>query len=262
MPFTVSHAAVVLPFSRLLARWRLLSAAVIGSMVPDFGLFLPWRVPRGDSHSVVALFTFCLPLGLAAYWIFQYAIKTPLFELLPEGAYARWRPFSSRASIGNVRQWILASCGVVGGAVSHLVLDAFSHEGARGVRMLPMLDDTIVEYGGHYLRGVRLIQDGFSLLGLGAIAALMWYALRRGSEPPISGRRLHAPERRVWVSVYVFAAIFVSAALFLWERMHGNWPNSPTMIATMIAVCSLRGTAIALLGVSLALSLRLRARAP
>ena len=41
MPYTMSHAAVVLPFSRLLARWQLLSAAVIGAMVPDFGLFFP-----------------------------------------------------------------------------------------------------------------------------------------------------------------------------------------------------------------------------
>ncbi len=43
MPFTISHAAAVLPFARLLARWRLLSATIIGSMVPDFGLLLPWR---------------------------------------------------------------------------------------------------------------------------------------------------------------------------------------------------------------------------
>ena len=65
MPFTISHAAVVLPFSRLLARWRLLSAVVIGAMVPDFGLFLPWHMPRFETHSAVGLFTFCVPVGMA-----------------------------------------------------------------------------------------------------------------------------------------------------------------------------------------------------
>ena len=51
MPFTISHAAVVLPFARLLVRWRLLSAFVIGAMVPDFGLFFPWRMHRFETHS-------------------------------------------------------------------------------------------------------------------------------------------------------------------------------------------------------------------
>ncbi len=63
MPFTVSHAAVVLPFSRLLARWRLLSAVVIGAMVPEFALFLPWSIQRFETHSAAALITFCLPVG-------------------------------------------------------------------------------------------------------------------------------------------------------------------------------------------------------
>ena len=70
MPFTISHAAAVLPFSRLLARWQLLSAVVIGAMVPDFGLFFPWRMPRFETHSAAALFTFCLSVGMAIYWVF------------------------------------------------------------------------------------------------------------------------------------------------------------------------------------------------
>src|SRR5580698_10436082 len=111
MPFTISHAAVVLPFSRLLARWRLLSAAVIGAMVPDFGLFFPWRVHRFETHSTLGLLTFCLPVGLASYWIFQGLIKTPVLELLPDGAYARWRRFASPADLASLRQWIFAACG-------------------------------------------------------------------------------------------------------------------------------------------------------
>src|SRR5260370_897117 len=111
MPFTISHAAAVLPFSRLLARWRLLSAVVIGAMVPDFGLFFPWRLQRVETHSAVALFAFCLPVGTATYWVFQYLVKAPVLEVLPDGAYARWRPFSSHADIASIRQWILVAFG-------------------------------------------------------------------------------------------------------------------------------------------------------
>ena len=153
MPFTISHAAVVLPFARLLTRWRLLSAVVIGAMVPDFGLFFPWRMHRFETHSAFALLTFCLPVGLATYWAFQYLIKTPMLEVLPEGAYARWRPYSSPAAFTSLRQWLLAGCGVLAGAVTHLIWDAFTHENARGVRMIPWLEEPIVEIGNHHMAG-------------------------------------------------------------------------------------------------------------
>jgi len=260
MPFTISHAAVVLPFSRLLARWRLLSATVIGAMVPDFGLFFPWRPTRIETHSAVGLFTFCVPVGLVTYWVFQYLVKTPVLELLPESAYARWRPFASPASIKSVRQWLLAVCGVFAGAVTHLVLDGFTHEGARGVRMLPILDDPIVEYGGHYLRAVRLMQDGLSLLGLVVVVALVTYALRRGHERPIPNRILTPAQRHLWTLVYVLATSAAVAAWFLWTRFNEPGHHTAIGLATNLAIAVLRGIASGLLAVSIALSLRLRAR--
>ncbi len=89
MPFTISHADAVLPFARFLGRWRVLSALVIGSMAPDFGFFLPWQLPRFETHSAAALLTFSLPAGLIVYWIFQRLIKTPLRQVLPDDAYDR-----------------------------------------------------------------------------------------------------------------------------------------------------------------------------
>ena len=213
MPFTISHAAVVLPFARLLVRWRLLSAFVIGAMVPDFGLFFPWRMHRFETHSALALLTFCLPVGLTTYWAFQYLIKAPMLEVLPEGAYARWRPFSSPADFASIRQWLLAGCGVLTGAVTHLVWDAFTHENARGVRMIPWLEEPIVEIGNHHMAGVRLLQDGSSLFGLVVVLGLVWYGLRAGSESPVPDRPLRPPERRAWVAAYIVAAIGLSCRL-------------------------------------------------
>jgi hypothetical protein len=265
MPFTISHAAVVLPFSRLLARWRLLSAAVIGAMVPDFGLFFPWRVYRFETHSVTALLTFCLPVGMATYWVFQYLVKTPMLEVLPDGAYARWRPFSSRADIHNGRQWILAAFGVLAGAVTHLVWDAFTHENARGIRMIPWLEDPVVGIGRHRVAGVQLMQDGSSLLGLVIVIGLVCYGLRRSRETPVPSRPLRPAERRVWVAIYMAGAVGLGAACWLWARSMGH-SIRPVVIAvpgingiTAIAVACLRGLALALLCTSMALDWRLRA---
>ena len=61
MPFTISHVAAVLPFSRYLKQRQLLSAAIVGSMAPDFGIFLPLHLPRSETHSMLALVAFILP---------------------------------------------------------------------------------------------------------------------------------------------------------------------------------------------------------
>jgi hypothetical protein len=256
MPFTISHAAVVLPFSRLLARWRLLSAVVIGAMVPDFGLFFPWRVPRFETHSVMALLAFCLPVGVAAYWVFQYLIKTPLIELLPEGAYARWRQFSSPANFASVRQWILTAGGVLAGAVTHLTWDAFTHENARGIRMIPWLEEPAVDIGNHRVAGARLLQDGSSLIGLIVVVALVAYGLRTGREPPVPDRPLPAEERRAWILAYLILAAALIAAWLQWARV-GESPGHSIKALANIAVAILRGLAMALLCISAALRWRL-----
>jgi hypothetical protein len=259
MPFTISHAAVVLPFARLLARWRLLSAVVVGAMVPDFGLFFPWHVYRFETHSALALITFCLPVGLATYWIFQYSIKTPVLEVLPEGAYARWHAYSSPADFASMRQWALAACGVFAGAVTHLVWDAFTHENARGIRMIPWLDEPMVDIGKHHVAMVHLLQDVSSLIGLVIVAAVIGYGLRRGREQPVPGRLLRPAERWAWVLTYVAAAVALSVACLLWARVGEPIGRSVNATATMIAVAALRGLASALLCTSLVLDGRLRA---
>jgi hypothetical protein len=261
MPFTLSHPAAVLPFARLLARWHLLSAVVIGSMVPDFGRFLPWQPARFETHSADALLTFCLPVGLATYWMFQWLIKWPLIELFPPGAYARWRDFTTPASVESLKDWALAACGVLFGAVTHLVWDAFTHEGARGVRMFPTLEDPAVEVGGHRLAGAHLLQDANSVAGLVVVIAILAYGLRRGRPGDAAAvRRLARSERWAWICAYFATAAALSELFFLERRLaaatsiHISWGLSSAAIA------ALRGLAAALIVISAALNLRLRLR--
>jgi Domain of unknown function (DUF4184) len=259
MPFTISHAAAVLPFARPLARWRLLSATVIGSMVPDFGFLMPWRPPRIETHSALSLLTFCLPVGLLAFWVFQLLLKGPVMAVLPNAAYQRWRRFAGPAPLGSVKQWVLAAGGVLVGATSHLVWDAFTHEGARGIRMIPILDDPTVDFGGHHLAGARLLQDGSSLFGLIMVLLFVAYALRRGGLAALTGRPLSFAERSAWLAGYGLAAM-VLAAFFLSLR-HPSAADGRALgvWAGYVAIAALRGFAAAVLIVSLCLHLRLRA---
>src|SRR5579871_3914286 len=99
MPFTISHVAAVLPFRRVLTRYRLLSATVIGSMAPDFGWLTPWRPPRFETHSLPSLISFSLPVGLSTFWLFQRWLKEPLLEILPSAAHARAAPHAAPADL-------------------------------------------------------------------------------------------------------------------------------------------------------------------
>ncbi len=97
---------------------------------------------------------------------------------------------------------MLAAIGVLAGAVTHLIWDAFTHDGARGVRMIPWLEDPIVDIGNHHLVGTHLMQDVSSLVGLAIVLLWVGYGLRGGHTPHVHDRLLRATERRIWVAVY------------------------------------------------------------
>ncbi|MDP9012482.1 MAG: DUF4184 family protein [Pseudomonadota bacterium] len=259
MPFTISHVAAVVPFSRPLARWGVLSATVIGSMVPDFGFLMPWRPARIETHSAIGLFTFCLPVGLATFWVFQLLVKPAVTELLPDGAYSRWRAFAEPVDIGSIKQWALAACGVFAGAFTHLVWDAFTHEGARGIRMFPALDDPIVEIAGRHLVGTRLLQDVSSLVGFAIVLVVVAYGLR-GKLPgeQVPARTLPAAERHAWTLAYVGTGLLLAASFLAMRR--ASLGASVAFVLGRYAIAALRGFTASLLMISLGVDLRLRVR--
>lgn len=260
MPFTIAHVATVLPFARWLQRGNLLSALVIGSMVPDFGFFLPWRLSRGETHSAAALLSFSLPVGLATYWFFQRFIKTAVREVLPDGPYLRSQVFAPVATFSSLGQWFVAAVGVLGGAVTHLVWDAFTHEGARGVRMIPAVDEWLMTIAGRQLQGTRLLQDMSSLIGLLIVVVMIWRGLwtPRTQRQVVAGRRLPSRERRLWLCAYALTAATISAVDLLLIP-----PSEPYGLGIWslghAAIAAIRGLGAAVVLVSLGIDLRLRA---
>jgi hypothetical protein len=260
MPYTISHTAVVLPLARFLARRRLLGAVLIGSMVPDFGVFSPWALTRIETHSLLALLTFCLPVGLLSYWIFQFLIKPAMAEILPDGPYSRWQAFKNPEPVGSPMQWLLAAAGILIGAVSHLALDGFSHDGGRGVRLFPALDEPVFDIGRHHVVGTRLIQDFGSVVGLVLVFAIVLHGLRRAPEgAAVLHRILAKQERHRWVIFYA-ASLLAFSVLFYFFSRDSYDPGLHPSIAIVYdgAVAVLRGLAAAVLGVSVLLTLRLK----
>jgi hypothetical protein len=258
MPYTISHTVVVMPIARLLARRRLLGAALIGSMVPDFGVFSRWPISRFETHSISALITFCLPVGLLTYWLFQFLIKPAMAEILPEGPYARWHTFKAPEPIKSPRQWLLAAGGILLGAILHLALDGFSHDGGRGVRLFPALDEPWFDIGHHHVIGTHLIQDFGSVIGLIVLFGFAVHGLRRGSEIPVPNRVVGPKERFAWMTAYTAAAVMCTVGfIVLFHDPDDTGIFAGPAFVYDLAVAVLRGLAAAVLAVSIALSLRL-----
>jgi uncharacterized protein DUF4184 len=258
MPFTVSHIAAVLPAYRPLARARLFTAAVIGSMVPDLAIVLPGNFSRQQTHSFMGLLTFSLPAGLMFYWLTLLLFRPAVLELLPDGVYTRLRS-TVPPSIRQWRSWLNAAVVLLLGACTHLIWDGFTHENARGVRMIPLLSDQVPEVSGHSLPLYRLLQHGSSVGGLlvVAVALLLWWRHSPApSRPP--ERRMALLERLAWVGAYAVPPVLV----VIWWMLRGHWlPNyNPFHNSTALAYVAMRGLKAAantLLAVSVLILVRL-----
>jgi len=257
MPFTLSHVAAVLPAHRWLSRLHVFSAAVIGSMVPDFGVILYGGGDRWRTHSVIGLFIFCLPVGLAFLWLSRYLIRPALVAIVPDGPHARLVADGASARPLGLHGWCYAAVAILLGAITHLVWDAFTHERAAGVRMFPLLEQMGPELEGHALRLWRWLQYGSSILGMIAVIVALRLWVRHASAPAQSPERtLSRRERWLWSAAYV-AVPLLSLVPTIVDLHHRPLPRFGLLVGDVMYAL-MRGVLWSLVGVSLGLIVRLR----
>ena len=214
MPFTVSHIAAVLPGYRSLTRARVFTAAVIGSMVPDFGLLLPGSFARWQTHGLSGA-VHVLSAG-GADRVLAHAAADQAGGA--RGAAGRGVPaaacgVSAGVDRGSFSAWLYAAAALLLGAVTHLIWDAFTHENARGVRMFPLLTDYGPEMAGHPLHLYRWLQYGSSLLGLAVVLAALIAVAAPCAGTGRAAATPHRPARsvRLWLSAYLLPSLLAMA---------------------------------------------------
>ena len=125
MPFTLSHAAAVLPLHRLGRRGLPLTALMVGSMAPDFGYFFSHAADRQLTHGAVGLFIFALPAGLLVWLFYVALLEKATITLLPD----RWHTRFAHTEAISPSLLLRAGVAVILGAATHLVWDGFTHRG-------------------------------------------------------------------------------------------------------------------------------------
>lgn len=133
MPFTVSHAAAVLPLHRFTK--LPLTALMVGSMAPDFGYFFSHEASRALTHSFTGLFIFALPVGLFVWLFYVAVLEKATITLLSD----RWHTRFAHTDAITLKLVGRAAVAIILGAITHLLWDSFTHRGTVVSDAIPAL---------------------------------------------------------------------------------------------------------------------------
>ena len=216
MPFTVSHAAAVLPLHRWTRHRLPLTALMIGSMAPDFGYFFSHSASRALTHSFVGLFAFSLPVGLIVWLFYVTVLEKATITLLSD----RWHTRFAHTDAVTWSLIVRASLALLLGAVTHLMWDDFTHRFTWSTDHFPFLMGPTPGFSWlpifHFLHGLS------SVVGL----VILWiWAHRLHRQPARSLIRPYSISERARIGACGFIAVAaVTFAFFDWlPRMHRRY---------------------------------------
>ncbi|MFB7331668.1 DUF4184 family protein [Streptomyces adustus] len=198
MPFTLSHAAAVLPGLRTdgSGRGPLVPAVLVaGSFAPDMTYYaasvVPGAMEFGDiTHSFPGVFTVDVLVAWALVGLWSL-LREPLVALLPRARQGRWAALlhcgapRARVRARTAARWYLSAAL---GALTHVVWDAFTHHDRWGTRLIPVLGREVAGRPVYWFA-----QYGSSAVAAVVIAAFVLIALRRTPADPTAGRPADGP---------------------------------------------------------------------
>ncbi|MET9590300.1 DUF4184 family protein [Streptomyces sp. NPDC006516] len=216
MPFTLSHAAAVLPGIRRSGKGRgplVASALVAGSFAPDVTYYADTVIPGGMefgavTHAVWGVFTVDLLItgALVALWLM---LREPLVALLPRAAQGRVHTFvrGRRREPGGLTLseagWFALSAVI--GSGTHVVWDAFTHHDRWGTELLPVLNRSA---GGFPV--FQLVQYGSSAVALTVLAWFTYTGLRRTDPAPApAGVPVLGRAERRWAGAFLALCVLL-----------------------------------------------------
>jgi len=218
MPFTPTHIVAILPFA--FCRWLPFSALVIGCMIPDLPLFSS-RIYYAQTHSVLGVVTVCMPLGLVVFMLFQCVLKVPLIALLPTGMQKRMTAYSNPVLKPSYWFFLGVAVALVMGGYSHIVWDAFTHQGRWGTRWIPALNHEI-EIARQHLPGYKLFQYGSTVIGLPFMLFLWVRQLVRTQPREVAESLRLSPTAKAfgWASILFIPSLVALEKLSVEPTLH------------------------------------------
>jgi hypothetical protein len=264
LPFTLSHAAAVLPAVRTdgTGRGRLVPAVLVaGSFAPDMTYYaasvLSGAMEFGDvTHALPGVFTVdvLIAWALVGLWLLM---REPLVALLPRARQGRVAALlrcgapRERMRPSLVARWYVSA---VLGALTHVVWDAFTHLDRWGMRLFPVL--------GREVAGSPLywyLQYGGSAVAAVVIAVFVARALRRTPVREPVGVPLLAVRDR-WAAAALLGGFALVGAVQRASRWWAYWGSAAKQWEIIPTVCF--GAGAGLVPALLLYAVGVRARRP
>ncbi|CAL9426506.1 hypothetical protein SUDANB15_01947 [Streptomyces sp. enrichment culture] len=251
MPFTLSHAAAVLPAVRTdgTGRGPLLPAVLVaGSFAPDMTYYaasaLPGVMGFGDvTHSFPGVFTVdvLIAWALVGLWLL---VREPLVALLPRARQGRPAVLSrcgaprARVRPSLVLRWYASA---VLGALTHVVWDAFTHLDRWGMRVFPVLGEKVAGSPLYWY-----LQYGGSAVAALVIAVFVVRALRRTprAAAPVGVPVLSVADR--WWAAALLGGCALVAAVQRASRWWAYWGSVAKPWELIPTVCFGAGAGLVL----------------
>jgi hypothetical protein len=165
MPFTFSHPAIVLPGVYLPRKWRSVTGLVVGSVAPDFEMFLRMEAENRFSHTWHSMFWFSLPLAVALAFLFHKVVRNPLIDHLPRFLRQRLSGFKRFDWSDYFKEHALVVIvSIVVGTASHICWDSLTHRYGIFIKWFPVLA-TELAIGQYQTPLYHWLQLGFSVIG-------------------------------------------------------------------------------------------------
>jgi len=182
MPFTVSHAVAVIPLYKYLGKYGAMSALIIGSMTPDIAYLTPFLVhQRVESHSLIGLFLYCIPMGLSVYLFYHWLIAPVVCSLFPRFIQKHLSPDLLLGRIPALPVHIVLFSLIIG-AVTHIVWDYFTHQ--YGIaRHIAWMDTPLSNIDGYDIMPYRVLQHFSTLFGLSLLMFWGWRWIAKRKQP-------------------------------------------------------------------------------
>ena len=203
MPFTPTHTLATVPIAWFWSGAGVFPALVIGSMVPDWPLYVPYGPRYQLTHSFPGILLACLPIGFVISIFFQLALKRALYELLPRIFQARLVAYVAADPLFGIRPLLMIAAAVSVGATTHIAWDAFTHYGQWGAELVPLLYERITLTGNFSLPVYSLLQHGSTLLGLPIFLLMLAIWFRKSREYALPQPLLTSPLRVFWAAALI-----------------------------------------------------------
>ena len=215
MPWTFAHPAAVLPLLPLAGPGRLSFAAlVVGSMSPDFGYYIGSFELASFAHTPLGVLVVCLPAGLLILSLILW-LREPIAQLLPQPhRHALLAACHLQAPL-SLRSLSLIAISLLLGATTHVLWDAFTHEGRFFVQHIEVLRVPLFTALHREFRVFNLVQHASTVVGIAfLVVAYYRYARRFGTF-----NALTTADRRCYVvlALIALAAIVCAVPLALYD---------------------------------------------